>query len=87
MEVAQEFGHVVRVDDPKEVDVVVRVKARHLIAAHRLGPKHLHLTVETVVDHKVVRHAYAVGFHRVPLPVVVVADLGYKSRKHSNKQQ
>jgi hypothetical protein len=77
LEVAQEFGHVVRVDDAQKVYVVVRVEARHLIAAHWLGPKHLHLAVQAVVDHEVVRHADAVRLHRVALPVVVVADLGW----------
>lgn len=40
------------------------------------GAGDLHTGVETVVDHQIVGHADTVGLHRVPLPVVVVADCG-----------
>lgn len=37
---------------------------------------HLHLLVDAVVEEKVMRHAHAVGLHRVTLPVVKVAHIG-----------
>lgn len=52
------------------------MKASHLLTANRLGPKHLHLAVQPIVDHQVVGHAYTVRFHGVPLTVMVIPDLG-----------
>lgn len=40
-----------------------------------MWPVYLHFAVESVVEDKVVGHAYAVGFHGVALAVVVVADV------------
>ena len=40
-----QYLHVILRDDPQEVDVVVRVEACHVLAADRLGSKHLHLAV------------------------------------------
>lgn len=74
------YLHVVLRYDPQKVDVVVRVKAGHVLAADGLRPKHLHLTVQAVVNHQVVGHANTVWFHRVPLAVVIVADLGCQQR-------
>ena len=36
----------------------------------------IHLFVEAVIDHEIVRHADTVGFHGMALAVVVVAHLG-----------
>ena len=44
-------------------------------------PVDLHLAVEAVVEEEVVRHAYAVRLHRVPLPVVVVSDVAFHELK------
>ena len=76
LEVAKELRHIIRVDDAQEIDVVVAVKAGHLVAGHRLWPEDLHLAVQAVIHDEVVRHANAVRLHGVPLPVVIVADLG-----------
>jgi hypothetical protein len=77
----QKFRHVVRVDDAQKIDVIVAVEARHLIPRHRLGAKHLHLSIEAVVHNQVVGHAYAVRLHWMSLPVVIVPDLGFMKRK------
>ena len=45
----------------------------------------LHLRVEAVVQDEAVRHAHAVGLHRVPLPVVVLPDLGVIEVRHLRK--
>jgi len=77
----QKFRHIVRVDDAQKVDVIVAVEARHLIPRHRLGAKHLHLSIEAVVHHQIVGHANAVRLHWMSLPVVIVPDLSFIKRK------
>lgn len=46
LELAHVLLHVVGRDDAEEVDVVVRVEARHLREQRRLGPQHLVRVVE-----------------------------------------
>lgn len=58
----------------EEGDVVVGVEAADVGLRGRVGAGELEEAVEAVVDHQRVRHADAVGLHRVTLPVVVVAD-------------
>lgn len=79
------YLHVVLCYDPQKVDVVVGVKTGHVLAADRLRPKHLHLTVQTVVNHQVVCHTNTVWFHGVPLAVVIVPDLGCQWRKQGHE--
>lgn len=50
------------------------MEAANVAGRGREGSADLHATVEGVVDDQIVRHADAVGFHRMALPVVVVAD-------------
>ena len=66
---------VVRSDVLEEADVLVAVELGHVLLGGLVRPIDLHLAVEAVVEHQVVRHAYAVRLHRVALAVVVVADV------------
>jgi hypothetical protein len=83
LQVAKELRHVIWINDAEEIDVIVAVKSRHLIAGDGLRPEHFHLAVQAIVHDKVVSHANAVRLHRVPLAVVVVADLGIWERGKS----
>ncbi|TVU03887.1 hypothetical protein EJB05_50560, partial [Eragrostis curvula] len=58
----------------EEGDVVVGVEAADVGLGGGVGAGEFEEAVEAVVDHQRVRHADAVGLHRVPLPVVVVSD-------------
>ena len=75
LQMAEEFGHVIRVDYAQEVDVVIAVKPRHLVSRDGLWPEDFHFAVEAIVYDKVVRHAYAVRLHWVTLAIVIVPYL------------
>lgn len=77
--------HVILGYYPKEINVVVRVEACHVLTADGLRPKHLHLAVQAVVHDQVVGHAHAVRLHGVPLPVVVIPDLGCGADSDGNR--
>lgn len=66
--------HVVLSDNSQEVDVVIGMKAGHLLTADGLWSENFHLTIEAVVHDEVVRHAHTVRFHGMSWSVVVVAD-------------
>jgi len=51
------------------------VELGHLVLGGLVGPVHLHLPVETIVQQQVVGHSHPVGLHGVALAVVVVADI------------
>uniref|UniRef100_A0A3P9J304 Uncharacterized protein n=1 Tax=Oryzias latipes TaxID=8090 RepID=A0A3P9J304_ORYLA len=69
--------HVVRADGPQELDVVVTVVLGHLLRTGFLHQTHidLHLPVQSIVEEKVVGHADPVGFHGMPLAVVIVSHI------------
>lgn len=73
--------HIVLGDDAQEVDVVVGVKAGHLLTADGLGSEDLHFAVQAIVDHQVMSHSHTVRFHGVPLPIVVVPDLSCATQR------
>uniref|UniRef100_A0A3P9MM15 Uncharacterized protein n=1 Tax=Oryzias latipes TaxID=8090 RepID=A0A3P9MM15_ORYLA len=77
--------HVVRADGPQELDVVVTVVLGHLLRTGFLHPTHidLHLPVQSIVEEKVVGHADPVGFHGMPLAVVIVSHIACV-RTHRN---
>ena len=68
------LGEDLRRDGGEEVDVVVGVEAADVGLRRGEGAVDLHAAVEAVVNDEVVGHANAVRLHRMPLPVVVVAD-------------
>mmetsp|Transcript_20578 Transcript_20578/g.48498 ORF Transcript_20578/g.48498 Transcript_20578/m.48498 type:complete len:426 (-) Transcript_20578:122-1399(-) len=84
LELTDVILHVVGRDDLQEVDVIVGVKARHGRRGDQPWPKDLHLPIQTVVHHEVVGHANPVRFHRVALPVMVVADFGVIKIRNSS---
>lgn len=73
--------HIVLGDDAQEVDVVVGVKASHLLTADGLRSEDLHFAVQTIVDHQVMSHSHTVRFHGMPLPVVVIPDLSCTTQR------
>uniref|UniRef100_A0A3B3D6L5 Uncharacterized protein n=1 Tax=Oryzias melastigma TaxID=30732 RepID=A0A3B3D6L5_ORYME len=66
--------HVVWADGPQKLDVVVTVVLGHLLCAGFLHPTHidLHFPVKSIVEEKVVGHANPVGFHGMPLTIVIL---------------
>mmetsp|Transcript_21840 Transcript_21840/g.55418 ORF Transcript_21840/g.55418 Transcript_21840/m.55418 type:complete len:490 (-) Transcript_21840:14-1483(-) len=69
-------GHVVGGDHFEEGGVLLGVEAADLVVLGVHRAIDLHLLVEPIVEQQVVRHPNAVGLHRVPLPIVEVANLG-----------
>lgn len=67
----------------EKIDVVLRVESANVQRGGGERAVDLHPTVETVVDDEIVGHADSVGFHRVALAVVVVADRGFVEVAHS----
>ena len=58
-----------------EFDVFIAVKTRHFLGNGLVRSVDFHFSVETVVENEIVRHSNPVGFHRMALTVVVVADI------------
>ena len=67
------LAHVVGPNGSKETDVIVRMELCHLFLGRFVRSVDLHLSVESIVEQKVVGHAYTVRLHGVTLPIVVVA--------------
>ncbi|KAK9140035.1 hypothetical protein Scep_009716 [Stephania cephalantha] len=59
-------------DRGKEGDVVVGVESTNFVRHHWEKAADLHEAVEGVVEDEVVGHADLLGFHRVPVVVVVL---------------
>ena len=62
-----------RSDASKEVDVLVRVEAGHVVLRGHVRLEDLHVLVEVVVEDEAVRDGEAVRLHGVALAVVEVA--------------
>lgn len=70
-------------DGGEELDVLRRVEAADVFEGGGEGAADLHAAVEAVVDDQIVCHADAVGFHRMALAVVVVADCRLVEVRHA----
>mmetsp|Transcript_6128 Transcript_6128/g.20644 ORF Transcript_6128/g.20644 Transcript_6128/m.20644 type:complete len:351 (+) Transcript_6128:838-1890(+) len=73
---------VVRSDEAQKLDVLVGVKARHVLSRARPRLENLELFVDAVRKQQLVRHAHAVRLHRMPLAVVVVAHIRVVEVRH-----
>ena len=69
------FVHVVWPDRSKKANIVVAVVLGHLIHISFVRAIYFHLSVQAIVEQEIVSHANPVGLHRMPLSVVVVANI------------
>uniref|UniRef100_A0A3B3UR55 Uncharacterized protein n=1 Tax=Poecilia latipinna TaxID=48699 RepID=A0A3B3UR55_9TELE len=79
-----ELRHVVRPDGSEELDVVVTVVLGHLICSGLTTYIDLHLSVQPVVQKKVVGHPDAVRLHGMTLSVVIISYVTCKANRGSN---
>jgi hypothetical protein len=74
------LAHVVWSNGPEETDVVIRMELGHFLLSCFVWSINLHLSVESIVEEKVVGHTNTVRLHGVTLPIVVVAYVTYKKK-------
>ena len=69
------FIHVVWSDRPEKSNVIVAVVFGHLVHIGFMGAINFHFPVQAIVEQEIVSHSNPVGFHGMPLSVVVISHI------------
>lgn len=69
------LAHVIGSDGAEETNVLVGMKFGHLLLSGLVRPVDFHLPVQSIVQQKIMGHAYPMGLHGMALAIVVIANV------------